>query len=135
MVAKGKVTACPCGSGRDLAACCGRYLHGTETPDSAEVLMRSRYTAYALGNESYLLGTWHASCRPDTLGLDEQPAPKWTGLEVLRHAQPDETHAVVEFVARYKINGRAFKLQETSRFVKENGHWFYVDGDIEPGAG
>lgn len=96
--------------------------------------MRSRYTAYTLGNETYLLNTWHASTRPASLGLGEQPAPKWTGLEVLRHEQPDDTHAVVAFIARYKINGRAFKLQETSRFVKKNGRWFYVDAVTEPCA-
>jgi SEC-C motif-containing protein len=128
------VIACPCGSGRDLAACCGRYLDGTEAPATAEMLMRSRYTAFALGNMPYLLGTWHASTRPASLSLNEQPAPKWTGLEVLRHAQQDDSHAIVEFIARYKVNGRAGKMHETSRFVKENGHWFYVDGDIEPGA-
>jgi SEC-C motif-containing protein len=87
-----------------------------------------------LGNEAYLLNTWHASTRPASLDLGEQPAPKWIGLEVLRHEQQDSSHAIVEFVARYKVNGRAFKLQETSRFVKENQHWFYVDGVIEPGA-
>lgn len=96
--------------------------------------MRSRYTAYALGNESYLLNSWHASTRPVSLGLGEEPAPKWIGLKVLRHEQQDDAHAVVEFVARYKVNGRAFKLQESSRFVKENGRWFYIDGDTEAGA-
>jgi len=90
--------------------------------------MRSRYTAYALGNEPYLLNTWHASTRPASLKLGEQPAAQWIGLKVLRHEQQDDSHAVVEFVARYKINGRAFKLQETSRFVKENGRWFYLAG-------
>ena len=96
--------------------------------------MRSRYSAYALGNEPYLLSTWHASTRPALLNLDEQPAPKWMGLKILRHEQPDDGHAMVEFIARYKLNGRAFKLQEASRFVKEGGRWFYVDGDIESGA-
>lgn len=93
--------------------------------------MRSRYAAYALGNGPYLLSTWHASTRPDSLKLDEAPMPKWIDLKVLRHEQQDEAHALVEFVARYKVNGRAFKLQETSRFVKEDGRWFYVDGNIK----
>lgn len=96
--------------------------------------MRSRYTAYALGKTAYLLSTWHASTRPASLNLDEQPAPKWIGLRVLHHEQLDETHAIVEFVARYKVNGRAFKLQEASRFVKEDGNWLYVDGDTEAGT-
>ncbi len=96
--------------------------------------MRSRYTAYVLGKAGYLLSTWHDSTRPASLNLDEQPAPKWIGLQVLGHGQQDETRAVVEFIARYKVNGRAFKMQETSRFVKENGRWFYVDGDTEAGT-
>lgn len=117
------------------AGCCGRMIEGGALPTTAEALMRSRYTAYTLGNEAYLLSTWHASTRPTSLDLDAQPAPKWIGLKVLRHQQPDETHAVVEFIARHKINGRAFKLQETSRFVKEeDGRWFYVDGDVVNGS-
>jgi SEC-C motif-containing protein len=123
-----------CGSGRAYAACCGRYLDGGEVADTAEALMRSRYTAYALGNEAYLLDTWHASTRPASLDLDAQPAPKWIGLKVLRHEQRDGNHAIVEFIARYKVNGRAFKLQETSRFVREDGRWFYVDGNINAGT-
>lgn len=93
--------------------------------------MRSRYTAYVLGNEAYVLATWHDSTRPASLHLSEPPVPKWLGLEVLRHAPQDAGHAVVEFVARYKVNGRAFKMREASRFVKEGGRWFYLDGDIK----
>jgi SEC-C motif-containing protein len=118
----------------DYADCCGRMIEGGGLPATAETLMRSRYTAYALGNAPYLLSTWHASMRPVSLNLDEQPAPQWIGLKVLWHEQPNDNQAVVAFVARYKINGRAFKLRETSRFVKEDGQWFYLDGDIEPGA-
>ena len=93
--------------------------------------MRSRYTAYVLGNESYLLATWHLTTRPAALHLDEEPRPRWIGLTVKRQEQQDEDRAVVEFVARYKLNGRAFKLHETSRFVRAEGRWFYVDGDAE----
>lgn len=128
------MSACPCGSGKAVADCCGRLIEKCEAAATAEALMRSRYTAYTLGNGTYLLDTWHASTRPASLTLDEQPAPKWTGLEVLRHEQPDDAHAIVEFVARYKVNGRACKLQETSRFVKEDGRWVYLDGDIKPDA-
>jgi SEC-C motif-containing protein len=130
VVAKKEVSGCPCGSGLAYAVCCGRHIEGREPAATAEALMRSRYTAYALGNQPYLLDTWHASTRPPSLNLDEQPVPKWIGLKVLRHEQPDDDHAIVEFVARYKVNGRAFKLQETSRFVREDGRWFYVDGDL-----
>ncbi len=92
--------------------------------------MRSRYTAYTLRREDYLLATWHPSTRPNSLGLAQDAATKWLGLEVKRHELQDANHAVVEFVARYRVNGRAHRMHETSRFVRENGRWFYVDGDV-----
>lgn len=92
--------------------------------------MRSRYVAYALGLEPYLLATWHPSTRPADLKLDEDP-PRWLGLTIKRHELQDDDHAIVEFVARYKVGGRAYRLDETSRFVREDGRWFYLDGDIK----
>ena len=122
---------CPCGSGVLMTACCGRYLAGTAVPASAELLMRSRYTAFKQLNEAYLLATWHPATRPQQLQLlKETPRPQWTGLTVLSQQLQDATHATVEFVARHKINGRAYRLHETSRFVQDAGCWFYVDGDI-----
>ena len=91
--------------------------------------MRSRYSAFALGLTDYLLATWHPSTRPDSLEADA-PGLKWLGLEVRRHAQHDTDHATVEFVARSKLHGRAQRLHETSRFVREHGQWFYVNGDL-----
>jgi SEC-C motif-containing protein len=123
-------TSCPCGSGKTYADCCGRYLDAGEHAPTAEALMRSRYTAYTLGREDYLLATWHASTRPPGLGLAADVPAKWLGLEVKRHEQQDAGHAIVEFVARHKVQGRAHRLHETSRFVREAGRWFYVDGDI-----
>lgn len=124
------VMQCPCGSGQALTACCGRYLDGGETAPTAEALMRSRYSAYVLQREDYLLASWHASTRPAQLGLAEEQPSKWIGLDLKRHEQQDAEHAIVEFVARYKVNGRAHRLHETSRFVREAGRWFYVDGDV-----
>jgi SEC-C motif-containing protein len=121
--------ACPCGSGRALEACCGR-LHAGEPAADAESLMRSRYSAYVLGMEDYLRATWHPTTCPAELALDATPRPQWLGLAVKSHTPQDETHATVEFVARYKLNGRAFKLHETSRFKKVDGRWLYVDGEI-----
>ncbi len=121
---------CPCGSNKTYSECCARYLVGNETPATAETLMRSRYTAYTLFNEEYLLKTWHPSTRPQQLGLAEDTSSKWLGLQVKRHEQQDNTHALVEFVARYKVSGRAHRLHEVSRFVCEDGRWFYVDGEI-----
>ncbi len=121
---------CPCGLRAAYAACCGRYHGGAlhlRAP-TAEALMRSRYSAYVLGLDDYLLATWHASTRPDTL-QPEAMGLKWLGLEVRRHTQTDSTHATVEFVARSKRGGRAQRLHEISRFVLEGGRWYYRDGD------
>lgn len=118
------------GSNEKYVDCCGRYLNGGEAAPTAEALMRSRYTAYTLGREDYLLATWHRSTRPASLELASEPRRKWLGLDVKRHAQPEPDHAVVEFVARYKVGGHAHRLREISRFVREAAQWFYVDGDI-----
>jgi len=127
------VSACHCGSGKPYAACCGRLHAGAENAASAETLMRSRYSAYVLGLEPYLLATWHASTRPAALYLAEEAGTKWLGLEVKRQQAQDASHATVEFVARYRIAGRGHRLHETSRFVREDGRWFYVDGDVGDG--
>lgn len=121
---------CPCGSGRELIACCAPYLEGSQIPKTAEALMRSRYTAYTLLREDYLLATWHETRRPLALGLAAEEKTKWIGLEIKRHEQQDADHATVEFVAKYKVNGRAHRLHEVSRFIREAGQWFYVDGDV-----
>lgn len=121
---------CPCGSTKPYIACCALYVEGNTSAPSAEALMRSRYTAYTLLREDYLLATWHTSSRPSSLELAADAATKWIGLEVKRHEQQDTDHAIVEFVARYKVNGRAHRLHEVSRFVREDERWFYVDGEI-----
>jgi SEC-C motif-containing protein len=91
--------------------------------------MRSRYSAFTLDLTDYLLATWHASTRPTRLAANESGL-KWLGLEVRRHTIVDGDHATVEFVARSKLGGRAQRLHEISRFVRQNGGWFYLDGDI-----
>ena len=120
---------CPCGSGRGVKACCGRLHEGEPAPD-AESLMRSRYSAFVLGLEAYLRATWHPDTRPAMRELDAPPQPQWLGLALKTHTPQDESHATVEFVARYKLNGRAFKIHETSRFERVDGRWLYVDGEI-----
>lgn len=92
--------------------------------------MRSRYTAYVLGLEAYLLDTWHASTRPASLDLAVDAALKWQGLTITTAWQKADQGGV-EFCARYKVNGRAEKLHEASRFVLENDRWYYLDGLIE----
>ena len=124
---------CPCRTPDDAAAyeaCCGRYHTGDlhlQAP-TAEALMRSRYSAFVLDRLDYLLATWHPSTRPPN--LEPNPAGlKWLGLDLRRHRVVDADHATVEFVARSKLGGRAQRLHELSRFVREDGRWFYLDGD------
>lgn len=127
MTSKGKqASACPCGSGRAAEHCCLPFIHGHALPATAEQLMRSRYTAYALHADDYVLATWHASTRPSQLH-DEGPPPKWVALQVHSHAQHGNT-ATVCFTASCKISGRLTRMQENSRFVLEEGRWWYVDG-------
>jgi SEC-C motif-containing protein len=91
--------------------------------------MRSRYSAFTRGLAEYLLQTWHPSTRP-IQPLDLDPAVRWLGLEVRRHERQADDRAVVEFVARSKLGGRALRLHETSRFVREKGRWLYLDGQV-----
>ena len=95
--------------------------------------MRSRYTAYAELNDDYLLKTWHVSTCPQNLDLEQDPV-KWTGLKILNTeaGQAADDNGIVEFEACFKVNGKALKLQERSRFVKERNQWFYIDGEIRP---
>jgi len=121
---------CPCGSGESFLCCCGRYLQGGQFPETAEQLMRSRYCAYVLARADYLLATWHASTRPQSIHLESSGQAKWLGLRVIR-AHNDATTGVVEFVARHKVNGKAHRLHEVSQFVNEDGHWVYVTGELK----
>lgn len=120
---------CPCGHKKTYAQCCGLY-HAGEIAPTAEALMRSRYSAFALRLDAYLLATWHSTTRPASLSLADDEQTRWIGLEIKRHENAETDRAIVEFVARYKIGGRAHRLHETSRFVRESGRWFYVDGDF-----
>lgn len=124
---------CPCGSGQPLAACCGRWHSGPEhlrAPDAA-ALMRSRYSAFVLQDADYLLQTWHPRTRPPS--VDFEPGLRWLGLQVKRHQVVGPQEALVEFVARSKLAGRAHRLHETSRFLQEDGRWFYLDGTLHAG--
>lgn len=118
---------CPCGRTK-YAACCGRYHAGALAPD-AEALMRSRYSGYVLQLEPYLLSTWHPNTRPTSLGLSAD-GTRWLGLEIKRTESTTPDTAIVEFVARDKVGGRAHRMHETSRFVREGGCWYYVEGDM-----
>ncbi|MCH7342084.1 SEC-C domain-containing protein [Pelomonas sp. CA6] len=125
---------CPCGSGLPYEHCCGALharhaLDGSLCAIDAQALMRSRYSAYVRGLHAYLRATWHPSTRPDSLEPDDAGL-RWLGLQVKAHRRQDDSHATVHFVARSKLGGRAHRLEEISRFVRENGVWYYVDGDF-----
>jgi SEC-C motif domain protein len=117
---------CPCGSGESLTACCGRLHSGQARAATAERLMRSRYAAFAVGDESYLLESWHPSTRPRHLTLD--PVQEWTRLEILARTDggPFHTEGTVEFRAHYRIRGHTGVLHENSRFLRANGTWLYL---------
>ena len=122
---------CPCGNGEPYAQCCAPYPTGTATAPTAEALMRSRYTAFALGRSDYLLATWHPDTRPADLTPDTPPL-RWLGLVIHAHhaGQATDTTGTVQFTARYKAGGRAGRLTETSRFVRLAGRWVYLEGDV-----
>lgn len=113
---------CPCGSGKTLPECCQPYIDGTLVAPTPEALMRSRYSAYATNDEQYLLDSWHASTRPRK--IDADPSVQWIRLKIV---DADISKNLVEFVATFRLNGKAHKLHEKSHFVLEHGKWFYLD--------
>lgn len=91
--------------------------------------MRSRYAAFVLCNESYLLATWHPSTRPAAVPFD--PRQKWLGLSIVAASAPEQGRATVEFIARYRIGGgSAARLHELSQFVLEGQRWLYLQGGM-----
>ncbi len=125
---------CPCGSGTPLERCCDRYISGSRIAPTAEALMRSRYAAYVGGHVDYLRRTWHSSTRPKR--IDTAAGPNWTGLCILGICAggEDAQEGSVEFTAHYLDGRRPGVLHETSRFVREEGRWVYLDGDIHAPA-
>ncbi|MDQ6752438.1 MAG: YchJ family protein [Actinomycetota bacterium] len=120
---------CPCLSGETYGGCCGRFHRGDADAPTAEALMRSRYTAFALGNLPYLLHSWHPDTRPGTLELDA--AMQWRRLDIVRTVRggPLDVEGIVEFRAFYRQEGAAGVLQESSRFVRQDGRWVYLDAE------
>ena len=120
-------TRCPCLSGDSYDECCGRYHRGEDAAPTAERLMRSRYSAYAVGDTDYLLSSWHPSTRPRSLQLD--PDVRWFRLDIVGTTRGGmlDTVGTVEFAAHYRADGGAGVQRENSRFVREGGRWLYVD--------
>ena len=118
---------CPCGSGLPYDDCCGPLHRGESTAATAKALMRSRFSAFAVGDADYLLRSWHSSTRPARLRLD--PGLHWTRLEILGTDRGGlfDAEGTVEFRAHYREAGRPGTLEERSRFVREDGRWVYLD--------
>jgi len=125
-------TLCPCGLPVAYADCCARLHRGESAAGTAEQLMRSRFSAFALRDEPYLLRSWHPDTRPDEVDFD--PAMRWERLEILGSTEggPFHTEGTVEFRAHYRERGRSGELHENSRFRRHQGAWVYLDG-IFPG--
>ncbi|ADW19405.1 SEC-C motif domain protein [Desulfobulbus propionicus DSM 2032] len=123
-------TSCPCGSGVVYADCCEPLLSGRSRANTALALMRSRYTAYVRAAVGYLLATWHPSTRPST--IDSTTIPAWCDLVILRTDRGGEKdgEGVVEFRATARTGDGLIHLHEISRFVCEEGQWFYVAGQL-----
>ncbi|MFD8993120.1 YchJ family protein [Streptomyces abikoensis] len=118
---------CPCGLDATYGDCCGAFHDGRATAPTPERLMRSRYSAFVVLDPHYLLRTWHSSTRPAELDLD--PGIRWTGLDVLATTGGSTFHndGTVEFRAHYEAHGETGSQHELSRFVREDGHWVYLD--------
>ncbi|WP_266100646.1 YchJ family protein [Marinobacter sp. F3R08] len=120
---------CPCGHGKTYAECCQPLHHG-QPASSPEALMRSRYAAFVLGLADYLRATWHDSTRPETLSLED--SPDWTLLQILNSDQTGDTGSV-HFRAIYRVGSGWGFLEENSRFVREQGRWYYLQGETSEG--
>jgi len=117
---------CPCQSGKAFSHCCGKFILNEQNPDNPESLMRSRYSAYVLKKEDYLLKTWHSSKRPAFLEL-ENDKTQWKKLVVI-HSSESEVHFVAFFKSTTNDSENIYSLYEESKFIKENNNWFYLSG-------
>ena len=127
-----KTSLCPCCSTLDYAVCCGRYHKGKIHAPTAEALMRSRYTAYAMGNAQYIYRTWHEKTRPTLPSLRKSDPQKLVALKILstQEGAENDSKGMVEFVASYEslIVGEPIEQHhEKSLFAKIKGHWVYID--------
>ena len=123
---------CHCGSEKLYTSCCYPILLNKQFPTTAELLMRSRFTAYAMQNEAYLLKTWDTSKRPKDIDFSKEQA-EWTKLEIVKTKKGGEKDCkgVVEFKAYYLQDNVEYVMNEVSRFIKQAGRWFYLDGVVK----
>ncbi len=121
---------CPCGSKSKYTECCQQFLENVNKPHTPELLMRSRYTAYVRKHEKYLLNTWHNRTRPQALNFDDNPVV-WLGLTILEEpaSLPEDNTGSVRFLTKYLEKGVMCSLEEISLFVREEGIWYYLNGE------
>lgn len=126
---------CPCGSGKPKSACCGPILDGARAAETAEQLMRARYAAYATDNIDFL----YASSGPQVQAEFDAEASRrwsegseWQGMEVVstEAGGAGDSEGVVEFIARYRVNGTDFAHHERSIFKRIDGQWRFIDGEL-----
>lgn len=124
----GGTDPCPCGTGLSYARCCTAYVVDGTPPPTAKALMRSRYTAYAVGAADHLFRTWHPRTRPVDVSVDE--GLSWVGLEIVDVVDGgvEDGSGTVEFIARWTAHGQVGALRERSTFARRGGRWVYVDG-------
>jgi SEC-C motif-containing protein len=121
---------CACLSGEQYADCCGRFHRGDAEAPTAEQLMRSRYSAFVVGDAAYLLRTWHPDTRPRELELD--PAVEWRRLDIVSTGRggPLDSEGTVEFKAHFRHDGGRGVHHETSRFLRVDRRWYYLDAAL-----
>ncbi|MFD1260200.1 YchJ family protein [Entomomonas asaccharolytica] len=126
-----KHITCPCNPNKSYSACCQHYHKGINVPETAEQLMRSRYSAYVLKLTDYINSTWHKSTRPNIATLDNNQPIQWIKLVINKAWNSQNTNeAFVDFDAFYEANGKLERMHEVSRFVFSEQKWFYIDGKI-----
>lgn len=123
---------CPCNSGKNYSDCCHPFHAGAKAAPTAEALMRSRFSAYALQLSNYIFKTWQTNTRPSKQSLKQLEPIAWKSLDIISTQQgsPFDQSGMVEFKAYYDDNGLEQCLHETSRFSRENNQWVYIDGVI-----
>ncbi|BBB25536.1 YchJ family protein [Amphritea japonica] len=133
---KDTTLTCPCGSNKPFAFCCEPAIEGHKPSRTAEALMRSRYTAFSLGAVDYIINSTaeeHRNPEDAELITEQVQATTWTGLKILKTeaGKADDLNGIVEFVARFETAEEQGELHERSNFRQQDGHWLYVDGEVE----
>jgi SEC-C motif domain protein len=128
---------CPCGSEKDYSDCCQPLIMGERTAETAEALMRSRYTAHAKRQYDYIFETTHPDHRQEserkgTAAWSKKLDWQWMKVRRIEQGGPDDSTGTVAFVARYRKDGRAFEHNEIAEFVRMDGRWYFKDGQAPP---